>query len=112
MARNRGQQTATALSPHANGRLQHRAITLAQLNLVLDWGRQWRQPGGRTAFFLGRRDIRLARERGIDLSGALHVAAVVADDGVVITAIKSGDARRLRRPGFRKQRNSRKWGAQ
>lgn len=101
-----------SISSHASRRKQQRAITDSQLDLVLDWGRQWRQPGGRTAFFLGRRDVRLASNRGVDLRDALHVAAVVADNGLVITTIKSADARRLRRPGFRKQRIGRKWGAQ
>lgn len=97
-------------SSHATRRKQQRAVSDSQLDLVLDWGRTWRQAGGRTVHFVGRRDVRQASRIGVDLHRARHVAAVVADDGDIITVIKSPDLRRLRRPGFKPWRSGRRAG--
>ncbi len=91
-------------SSHASCRKQQRAISDSQLDLVLDWGRTWRQGAGRTVHFVGTRDVRRASRIGVDLHHARNIAIVVADDGTVITVIKSDDLRRLRLAGGRQRR--------
>lgn len=98
------------LSRHAALRMRHRAVGQDDLDLVLSWGRSWRQGDGRTVHFIGRRDVRRAKSDGIDLRNARDVATVVADDGVIVTVIRTGDLRRLRRVSFKKGQNSRRAG--
>ena len=90
---------------HALRRKQQRCVTDTQIGLVLDWGRSWRQESGRDVRFVGRREVRLAARSGLDIRLARNVAAVVADDGTIITVIKSSDLRRLRRAGFKQWRS-------
>jgi hypothetical protein len=98
------------LSRHAALRMCHRAVRQDDLDLVLSWGRSWRQGDGRTVHVIGHRDVRRALREGIDLRNARHVATVVADDGVIVTVIRTGDLRRLRRVSFKKGQNSRRAG--
>lgn len=96
------------LTEHARLRQQHRCVPQEHLELIVDWGRSWRQPGGRMAFFVGRREVALAKAQGIDLSAVRHTAAVLADEAIVVTVIKTSRTRGLRLAG-RVTRRARRW---
>lgn len=86
---------------HAETRQRQRAVSDADLEAVLDWGRPYRQPFGRVVTFLGKRDVARAQELGVDVGTARGVAVVVAGDGAIVTMVRSSDVRRLRRWGQR-----------
>lgn len=82
---------------HAQRRTQQRAVSRPAVEACLSWGNPLRQPGGRTAFHLGEREVRLARRQGVDVAPYCNTAVVVATDGTVITVIRTPDRSRLRR---------------
>ncbi len=91
---NRTQHEVT-LTPHASRRSQQRAIRPEVVDQVLEWGRVILQPQGRTAYFLGRRDVARLKRQGVDVSAAESVA-VVTRDNAVLTVIRTTDLTRLR----------------
>ena len=84
-------------SRHAAKRQQQRAISDSQVEAVLDWGRVYYQGGGRTAWFIGRKEVRTGRRQGRSLDHAVNIAVVLAADGTVITAIRTANLKLLRR---------------
>jgi len=56
---------------------------------------------GRRAWFLGRRQVRLARRAGVDIREFENIAVVLAADQTVITVIRTKDPSRLRRNAAR-----------
>lgn len=88
-------------STHAQQRQQHRAVSEEELELVLQHGRQIRQPGGRIAWFVGEKEVLEAKLRGLCLEAARNLGVVQAEDGTIVTVVRSADVRRLRRWGRR-----------
>ena len=93
---------------HATARRQHRAVRECDLDLVGEFGTEWPQGGGRTVIFLGSRLANALTSAGIDAAGARNLGAVYAGDGEEVTVIKSKDASRMRRYGFRRRPNRRR----
>lgn len=92
-------------STHALRRGAQRRITDDHIHLALDWGRLIRQPEGRRAFHLGRKEARRARKHGVELpKGALGVTVVLAPEGWIVTVVRSSDRRRLMTYGRRPRR--------
>ena len=85
-------------TPHAERRSRQRRIPPAIVETVLQWGREIRQPDGRCAYFVGRRDLKRAARNGVDLHDALSVAVITKETGV-ITVIRTQNVARLRRYG-------------
>lgn len=84
---------------HARSRAQQRSIREEQIDIALGYGACIKQPEGRRAYHLGRREIALARKAGVELEGLRGLTVVVARDGALITLIRSEDRRRLKRFG-------------
>lgn len=87
------------LTPHAQRRAQQRAASLDAINAAIDYGMTYRQ-FGRTVYFLGRRSVVNATRQGVDLRCFEGLAVVLADDGVVITVIRTSGTRKLRQICF------------
>ena len=89
------------LSNHARTRCQQRSVSHDGLMAAIDWGRPYSQPQGRTAYFLGRRQVGEAKCRGVNIRGFQGTVVVVSDDDVVITVVRAQNPRRLKRWGRR-----------
>jgi hypothetical protein len=84
------------LSPHANRRCAQRSVSDEHIELALAWGRPIQQPDGRVAWHLGHREASHAHQTGVRIPGkAIDLAVVVAQDGTVVTVVRSGDRHRL-----------------
>jgi hypothetical protein len=84
------------LSHHANNRCANRSIPNAHIALAFDWGKAIRQPNRRTAYHLGHREARCARRQGILIpERAIGTIVIEADDGCIVTTIRSQDRHRL-----------------
>lgn len=84
-------------SPHAWRRSAQRRVPAEHIELALAWGRPIRQRGGRVVWHLGYREATDARDTGVPIpERAIGVAVVLADDGTVVTVVRSPDRRRLR----------------
>ena len=83
-------------SPHAWRRSAQRSVPAEHIELALAWGRPIRQRGGRVAWHLGHREATDARDTGVAIpERAVGVAVVLADDGTVVTVVRSDDRHRL-----------------
>ncbi len=91
-------EMALEWTPHAERRSRQRRIPPAVVETVLQWGREIRQPDGRYAYFVGRRDLKRAARSGVDVHEALSVAVITKETGV-ITVIRTQDVSKLRRFG-------------
>jgi hypothetical protein len=80
---------------HAMRRSQQRATSEAAIEATMAYGVEIRQ-SGRTAFYLGWRQVRAVARQGVDLLPYEGTAVVVADDGAIITVIRCSDTRKLR----------------
>ena len=89
------------ISRHGRLRQQQRSVPHSRVEMVIDFGRVYRNRNGRIAYFLGQRGVRDARRRGFRVEDAKNTAVVVAADGTVVTVINSADCKRLRRAGWR-----------
>jgi hypothetical protein len=98
-------------SPHAWRRRAQRSVADHHIELALDWGRPIRQRGGRVAWHLGNREVGHARTVGVQVPAkAVGVAVVQAEDGTVVTVVRSHNRRRLRVRGRRSRPWRRSWG--
>ena len=101
----KGVRTTTSnrlrISRHGRQRQQQRGVPRSRVEMVIDFGRVYRNRNGRIAYFLGQRGVRDARRRGFRVEDAKNTAVVVAADGTVVTVISSADCKRLRRAGWR-----------
>lgn len=89
-------------SSHAWRRSAQRGVSPEYIELALDWGRPIRQRGGRVAWHLGYREATDARRTGVPIPDrAIGVAVVLADDGTVVTVVRSDDRHRLATCGRR-----------
>jgi hypothetical protein len=91
------QRNDCAWSDHARRRCRQRAVRREAIAAALDWGRPIHQRGGRTAWFLGRREVEHAAREGIDLSSHEGTSVVTGRDGGIITVIRCHDPRRMKR---------------
>lgn len=85
------------LSRHAARRAAQRGITPSAADATVRWGLPIRQRGGRTAYFLGKRQVAAAAASGEDVSCFEGTVAVLSRDGSVVTLIRAVSPRRLRR---------------
>lgn len=81
---------------HARLRCAQRAVTHEAVHATLDWGLVYLLRGGRSVFFLGRRQVQSALHAGVDFREFENTAVVVAEDGVIITAIRTRSTTRFR----------------
>jgi hypothetical protein len=92
-------------SHHARSRCAQRSIADEHIEIVMTWGADVRQRDGRVAYHLGVREASRARAEGFEVpESAVGVAIVVADDGTIVTAVRSHDRQRLRSHGWRSSR--------
>ena len=76
--------------------------------VFIEWGKAIRQPDKRTAYHLGRRESRRARRQGIVIpERAVNTIVIEADDGCIVTTIRSQDRHRLVTYGRPKRRRRR-----
>ena len=87
----------TFFSPHALVRMRQRGIDPRQIDTILDWGLEFPQRNGRVAYLFGRRQARRAALPGWLARRLAGTVVVLASDGTVVTAIRTGSTRRLRR---------------
>lgn len=96
------------ISDHARRRSRQRAIRAEHIALARCWGAEIKQADGRRAFHLGRREAARATAMGhVVPEAAVGVAVVEALDGTLVTAVRSGDRKRLRRKGWKRDRRRR-----
>ena len=89
-------------SAHAALRSAQRSVSDEHIELALVWGQPIRQGAGRVAWHLGDREARAARAIGVPIpERAIGVAVVLADDGTVVTVVRSENRHRLRCYGRR-----------
>jgi hypothetical protein len=79
--------------------MQQRSIPPAAIEAAFLYGTPIRQPGGRIAWHIGRREAKLARAAGCDLPRLEGVTVVEAPDGALVTVIRSPDRARLEQHG-------------
>lgn len=93
-------------SLHAALRSAQRSVPAEVIELALTWGKPIHQPVGRVAWHLGRREAAEARGLGVSLpERAVGVAVILANDGAVVTVVRSDDRHRLTaRRGLRRSR--------
>ncbi len=83
------------ISAHARGRMQSRAIPREVVMRVLHHGRTVSIRGAELVV-VGRREIREARRRGLDLAACGGVHVVVAGGGLVVTVYRNQSLRGLK----------------
>ena len=85
---------------HARIRCQQRAVSKAAIYAAMDWGNVFRQEKGRTAYYLGDRDVTHARAQGVRVDMYCGTLVVLGPDSTLITV---GRFRRPRKSKRRKQ---------
>jgi hypothetical protein len=83
------------LTLHAHRRTHQRAISEEAIEAVIDYGIEYRQPH-RTVFFLGKRQVEEALRLGVEVRDFENTAIVVADDGAILTVIRTSDTSKFR----------------
>lgn len=87
-------------SPHAQRRRAQRSVSDEQITFALTWGHEIPQRSGRTAWHVGEREIQAARRAGERVpERVLGLAAVTAEDGTLVTVVRSPDRGRLKHVG-------------
>ena len=79
-----------SLTDHAAIRMQQRGISRSALQTVLDFGRRIHAKG-LTFYVVGRKEVALYADRGVNLSNFEGLQVLVAADGVVVTTYRSRD---------------------
>lgn len=98
-------------SKHAELRSAQRSVPLDHVDFALLWGQEVWQHSGRIAYHIGRRDAREALKDGVRIpESAIGLAVVMANDGAVITLVRSTDRSRLRACGRGRPARRRSWG--
>ena len=79
-----------SLTNHAAIRMQQRGISRAALQAVLDF---WRRihAKGLTFYVVGRKEVALYADRGVNLTNFEGLQVLVAADGAVVTTYRSRD---------------------
>jgi hypothetical protein len=78
------------LTKHAIKQASRRSVSADDIEYVLDHGMFGHQRGGRTFMFCGKDTER---------QSARNLAVVLADDGTVVTVVRTRDLRRLKSGG-------------
>lgn len=78
------------LTKHAIQQASRRSVSADDIEYVLDHGMFGHQRGGRTFMFCGKDTER---------HSARNLAVVLADDGTVVTVVRTRDLRRLKSGG-------------
>ena len=102
------QACAIQVTQHAALRMQQRGIPSRVLNDVLAYGRRIHAKG-MTYLVVGRKEVALYASRGLDLTPADGVQALVGKDGAVVTVYRNHDLHGIRAPkrhGSQKHRSS------
>ncbi len=100
--------TVSQVTRHAAARMQQRGIRKGVLEQVLTYGRRIHAKG-MTFHAVGRKEVSLYASRGLDLSLAAGVQALVSKDGAVVTVYRNHDFHGIRAPrrlGSQKQRTA------
>ena len=79
-----------SLTDHAAIRMQQRGISRAALQTVLTFGRRIRAKG-LTFYVVGRKEVALYADHGVNLAKFEGMQVLVATDGVVVTTYRSRD---------------------
>ena len=79
-----------SLTNHAAIRMQQRGISRAALQAVLDFGRRIHAKG-LTFYVVGRKEVALYADRGVNLTNFEGLQVLVAADGAVVTTYRSRD---------------------
>ncbi len=79
-----------SLTNHAAIRMQQRGISRAALQAVLDFGRRIHAKG-LTFYVVGRKEVALYADRGVNLANFEGLQVLVAADGAVVTTYRSRD---------------------
>lgn len=101
---------AFVTTDHADLRSAQRAVREPAIHAAVAWGTEYPQGYGRSAYYMDTAAVQRARREGVDASRWLRTAVVLGPDGVVITAIRTEDVRRLRtfaRPDARRRGRAR-----
>lgn len=98
-------RTSARLTKHCRARMRMRAIGQRAIDLAIEFGRIVFTRGA-VIYAIGRKEIALARTRGVDLT-ALDGVQVVCAGGVVLTTYRNRDFRGLSYRQRRRRRRSR-----
>ena len=79
-----------SLTNHAAIRMQQRGISKAALQAVLDFGRRIHAKG-LTFYVVGRKEVALYADRGVNLANFEGLQVLVTADGAVVTTYRSRD---------------------
>ena len=79
-----------SLTNHAAIRMQQRGISRAALQAVLDFGRRIHAKG-LTFYVVGRKEVALYADRGVNLANFEGMQVLVANDGMVVTTYRNRD---------------------
>ena len=79
-----------SLTDHAAIRMQQRGISRSALQTVLDFGRRIHAQG-LTFYVVGRKEVALYADRGVNLTNFEGLQVLVAADGAVVTTYRSRD---------------------
>lgn len=87
--------TELKTTAHARWRKQQRGISDEAIRTAIDWGREFPVGNGRTGFFLGRREVRLASLTGDDLRTHARTVVIVDGTNLVVTTYRASRPRHL-----------------
>ena len=79
-----------SLTNHAAIRMQQRGISRAALQTVLTFGRRIRAKG-LTFYVVGRKEVALYADHGVNLAKFEGMQVLVANDGMVVTTYRNRD---------------------
>ena len=77
-----------SLTNHAAIRMQQRGISRSALQTVMDFGRRIHAKG-LTFYVVGRKEVALYADRGVNLANFEGMQVLVGTDGVVVTTYRS-----------------------
>lgn len=85
-------------SRHGARRAAQRSVPGEHIEFAVDWGYPIDQPLRRVAYHVGAGEIAAALREGVVApDGVRGLAVVLAEDGAIVTVIRSPDRRRLSR---------------
>lgn len=85
-----------SLSHHARVRQAQRAISEEAIYAALDYGRRQKQRDGRTAWYIGHKQVAQAKRKRVDISDYQGTLVVQSSDGMIVTVVKTQNPRNFR----------------
>jgi len=73
---------------HALRRCQQRGVDPKSIFLAMDWGKAYRQRGGKVVYHVGKKSVKKAEEKGVDIQELEGLAVVLAHGIYVLSVIK------------------------